>query len=39
MLTAMLTAENLTQSALHDIWSINSDSEYQETITEATVSV
>jgi len=39
MLTAMLTAENLLHSASHDIWAINSDSEYQETMIEAKAAV
>jgi hypothetical protein len=30
MYTAMLTVENITTGARHDIWSVNVDEEYQE---------
>ncbi len=35
MLTAMLAVENLQARAHHDIWSVNSDTDYQETKVEA----
>jgi len=30
MLTAMLTAENITEGSTHDVWSVNVDDDYHE---------
>jgi hypothetical protein len=38
MFTAMLTVENITTGAGHDIWEVNVEEEYHETLSETSTS-